>query len=116
MTFLVDWRTLGFSQEEFRILEGAPILVRSGRGSFYSTILPSDRAFLRYDPCCLEAVNTRGHAALRLVEDRLTGCTPQFHKWRQGDILIIDNWRVLHGRGPSDNGSGRSLARILIDA
>ncbi|WP_369009161.1 hypothetical protein [Aminobacter carboxidus] len=31
-------------------------------------------------------------------------------------MIIIDNWRVLHGRSPSDQGSGRRLARILIDA
>ncbi|MDO9461534.1 MAG: TauD/TfdA family dioxygenase, partial [Alphaproteobacteria bacterium] len=65
---------------------------------------------------CIEAVDARGRAALKLVEERLTGCTPQSHEWRRGDILVIDNWRVLHGRGPSGNGSGRRLARILIDA
>jgi hypothetical protein len=116
VTVLLDWRTLGFSPEEFELLEGAPILVRSGRSSFYTTMLPSDRAFFRYDPGCLEAVDTRGRAALRLVEDRLASGAPHSHEWRPGDILIIDNWRVLHGRGPSDHGSGRRLARIFIDA
>ena len=42
---LLDWRTLGFSPEEFELLEGAPILVRCGRSSFYTTVLPSDRSF-----------------------------------------------------------------------
>ncbi|MET4155466.1 hypothetical protein ABIC08_006262 [Bradyrhizobium sp. RT9b] len=116
VTVLLDWRTLGFSSEEFELLEGAPILVRCGRSSFYTTVLPSDRSFFRYDPGCLEAVDARGRAALRLVEDRLTGGAPHSHEWRPGGILIIDNWRVLHGRGPSDHGSGRRLARILIDA
>ena len=115
VTLLLDWRTLGFSPEEFELLEGAPILVRSGRSSFYTTMLPTDRSFFRYDPGCLEAVDARGRAALRLVEDRLAGGAPHGHEWRPGDILIIDNWRVLHGRGRSDHGSGRRLARILID-
>ena len=113
---LLDWRTLGFSPDELHLLEGAPVLVRTGRRSFYSTILSPDRAFLRYDPGCLEAVDSRGQAALALVEHRLAGGSPQTYHWRRGDILIIDNWRVLHGRGPSDRGSGRRLARILIDA
>ncbi|WP_352794918.1 TauD/TfdA family dioxygenase [Mesorhizobium sp. M0243] len=116
VTMLLDWRTLGFSPDELHLLEGAPILVRTGRRSFYSTILSPDRAFLRYDPGCLEAVDERGQAALRLVEHRLTGGSPEVHRWRQGDILVIDNWRVLHGRGPTDQGSGRRLARVLIDA
>lgn len=115
VTMLLDWRTLGFSPEELQLLEGAPILVRTGRHSFYSTILPPNRAFLRYDPGCLEAIDERGRAALRLVEHRLAGGSPETHEWRRGDILIIDNWRVLHGRGRSDKGSCRRLARILID-
>lgn len=116
VTMLLDWRTLGFSPDELHLLEGAPILVRTGRRSFYSTILSPDRAFLRYDPGCLEAVDERGQAALRLVEDRLASGSPEVHNWHQGDILVIDNWRVLHGRGPAAQSSSRRLARILIDA
>lgn len=46
VTMLLDWRTLGISPEELHVLEGAPVLVRTGRLSFYSTVLPPDRAFL----------------------------------------------------------------------
>lgn len=116
VTMLLDWRALGFSPEELHLLEGAPIFVRTGRRSFYSTILSADRAYLRYDPGCLEAVDERGRTALRLLEQRLAVGFAETHEWRRGDILIIDNWRVLHGRGPSGHGSGRRLARILIDA
>lgn len=115
-TMLLDWKTLGFSVEELDLLEGTPMLVRSGRRSFYSTILAPGGAFLRYDPGCLEPVDQRGRMALALIEDRIAGASPQAHHWRQGDILVIDNWRVLHGRSPSDRGSGRRLARILINA
>ena len=115
-TMLLDWRALGFSREELGLLEDAPVLVRNGRRSFYSTILSSGAAFLRYDPGCLEAVDERGREALAFVERRIAGAPPEAHHWRRGDILIIDNWRVLHGRSPSDQGSGRRLARILIDA
>lgn len=116
VTMLLDWRTLDFAPEELQLLEDAPILVRAGRRSFYSTLLSSDRGFLRYDPGCLEAVDDRGWAALQLMERRLAGAVPEVHYWRRGDILIIDNWRVLHGRGPSEQGSGRRLARVLTDA
>ncbi len=112
---LIDWRSLSFSAHELLLLESAPILVRTGRRSFYSTILSQDRTFLRYDPGCLEAVNERGRDALQLVEDRLTSSYPYIHEWRQGDILIIDNWRVLHGRGSCVQNSRRRLVRILIN-
>ncbi|MGE4324534.1 MAG: TauD/TfdA family dioxygenase [Pseudodonghicola sp.] len=106
----------GIAEPLTDLLEGTPVLVRSGRRSFYSTILAPGGAFLRYDPGCLEAVDQRGRMALALIEDRIAAASPQAHHWRQGDILIIDNWRVLHGRSPSGPGSGRRLARILIDA
>jgi Taurine catabolism dioxygenase TauD, TfdA family len=115
-TRLLDWRTLAFSPEDFQLLESAPVLVRSGRRSFYSTILSSDRRFLRYDPACLEAVDERGRSALKLLKHQLALGSSETHEWHRGDILIVDNWRVLHGRGPSAPDSGRSLARILIDA
>ena len=116
VTTLLDWRGLAFSSDEVQLLEGAPILVRTGRRSFYSTILPPGRAFLRYDPGCLEAVDERGRCALELLERRLALSVPDTHEWRYADILIIDNWRVLHGRGPSEPNSGRRLATILINA
>ncbi len=115
-TILLDWRTLGFSLEELHLLQGAPVLVRTGRRSFYSTVLSPDHSYLRYDPGCLEAVVGRGRAALKLREQRLARRSPDFHEWRGGSILIIDNWRVLHGRGRSQRGSGRRLMRILVDA
>jgi hypothetical protein len=116
VTKLLDWRALAFSSDDLRLLENAPVLVRTGRRSFYATIMSSDRAFLRYDPSCLEAVDQRGRSALTLLEHQLARASPESYEWRQGDILVIDNWRVLHGRGPSKPDSGRSLARILIDA
>lgn len=115
-TTLLDWRTLGFSIDELSLLESAPILVRNGRRSFYSTVLSPGHAFLRYDPACLEAVDERGRTALKIVDRRLAGGSPARHQWCRGDILIIDNWRVLHGRTPSEQGSARRLARILINA
>jgi hypothetical protein len=60
--------------------------------------------------------NESGRSALRLVEQRLVLGSPDIHHWQRGDILIIDNWRLLHARGPSDHGAERGLARILIDA
>lgn len=115
-TKLLDWQGLALSEEERRLLEAAPILVRNGRRSFYTTILSPQFGFLRYDPGCVEAVDERGNAALCLMKHRLATSRPTTHQWRRGDILIIDNWRVLHARGHSELGSGRRLARILIDA
>ena len=115
-TMLLDWRKLEFSKKEFDLLKATPVLVRTGRRSFYSTILAPGGDFLRYDLGCIEALDARGVNALKLVEERIATAEVETHHWSQGDILIIDNWCILHGRSPSDKGSGRRLARVLINA
>jgi hypothetical protein len=114
-TLLVDWTGIGLDERDFALLESAPILVRTGRRSFYSTILPRGREFLRFDPGCMEAVDRRGADAMRLVEERLAEALVHSQDWRTGDMLLVDNWRILHGREPSSAGNGRRLARVLID-
>lgn len=114
-TLLLDWTKIGWTREETELLESAPILVRTGRRSFYSTVLPKSREYLRYDPGCVEAVDQRGEDALRVVRDRLARSKVERQDWKAGDILVVDNWRVLHGREPSSEGNGRRLARVLID-
>ncbi|WP_449105415.1 TauD/TfdA family dioxygenase [Pseudomonas mohnii] len=114
-TRLLDWRTLPISPEQSDLLRNAPILVRSGRRSFYTTLLSTSPEFLRYDPVCLEGVDARGESALQLIKGLLTRANLVVHEWRQGNVLVIDNWRVLHGRSPSMPDSGRRLARMLID-
>lgn len=114
-TLLMDWTQLVFDEQEYALLEHAPVLVRTGRRSFYSTILPKGREFLRFDPGCMEAVDRRGRQAIELVRNRLASADVQIQDWRKGDMLLIDNWRLLHGREPSSAKSGRILARVLID-
>lgn len=114
-TLLVDWNRIGLDERDFALLENAPILVRTGRRSFYSTILPKRRDFLRFDPGCMEAIDRRGAEAMRLMEERLAAARADRQDWRTGDMLLVDNWRILHGREPSNAGNGRRLARVLID-
>ena len=114
-TMLLDWQSVNLTAEELCFLETAPILVRTGRRSFYSTLLPANRSYLRYDPGCIEAVDERGREAIKIVQRSLAEGIFHLHQWYRGDIVVIDNWRVLHGRAPTDYGSGRRLARILID-
>jgi alpha-ketoglutarate-dependent taurine dioxygenase len=37
-------------------------------------------------------------------------------KWQRGDVLVVDNWRMLHARAPggSDDAGIRRLERILV--
>lgn len=114
-TGLLHRDQLAFSSDERALLRNAVVLVRSGRRSFYSSILPADEAWMRFDTGCLEALDARGRAAIELVEKRLTRSTPTLHHWIAGGVLVIDNWRVLHGRTSAEGAVGRRLMRMLID-
>lgn len=114
-TALLHRDQLAFSSDERALLRNAVVLVRSGRRSFYSSILPADEAWMRFDTGCLEAFDARGRAAIGLVEKRLTRSTPTLHHWIAGGVLVIDNWRVLHGRTSAVGAVGRRLMRMLID-
>lgn len=114
-TRIIDRRTLNFSEEELNLLRSAPVLVRSGRSSFYATILPRTESYMRYDPHCMEAIDDRGRLALNVIERRLSEIVEQRVEWHEGQILVIDNWRALHGREEVEVGSDRLLARMLIN-
>ena len=45
-------------------------------------------------PTTSDAIET-----LREIEVRAAETTPTIFDWQIGDMLVVDNWRVLHGRG-----------------
>jgi alpha-ketoglutarate-dependent taurine dioxygenase len=62
-------------------------------------------------PVCSDA-----HAVLDLITGRMADAEPAAIRWRTGDVLVIDNWHMLHGRGlagklPSPD---RSLFRVAV--
>lgn len=112
-TRIVDTRELVFTASERELLASAPLLVRTGRRSFYSTILDRKRPFLRYDPGCMEPVDPRGEEAMVVMRDTLARARVCLHDWFPGEVLMIDNWRMLHGRTAA-SADGRLLLRIGV--
>lgn len=112
-TRLVPISALKFSPGELSLLASAAVLVRTGRRSFYSTILDKGRPFLRYDPGCMEPLDARGEEALQIVSDAIGRIEVIKHEWRRGEILLIDNWNMLHGRTATAADS-RLLFRVSV--
>jgi len=69
----------------------------------------------RYDPCCM-TVRDRRHMDLAAeLDEELGQLRMTEHFWKADSALIIDNWRVLHGRGPSLTADfDRVLERIVV--
>lgn len=114
-TILLDSQVVTLTDRITAICKSAVFLIRNGRRSFYGSILDKHRPFVRFDQGCMEAVTKEGIEAVEALS-RTRNCAKLYHHdWKPGDILVIDNWRVLHGRGfDGPTCQGRVLLRATI--
>ncbi|WP_245487593.1 TauD/TfdA family dioxygenase [Rhizobium leguminosarum] len=69
---------------------------------------------LRWDQLFLTPMNSEAEEAkIRASQIRELGPLHEFHLRDLGDILLIDNWRMLHGRGPVSS-AVRIIERVYL--
>ena len=114
-TLLLDIKSLPLGRDSLRKLHETPFRVVNGRHSFFSTIMHRDRDFVRYDPGCMFPLHVEEQAILDILRaDRWTGFLHSF-QWSRKKFLLIDNWRMLHGRSAiGTNAVSRHLIRIYV--
>ena len=114
-TRLMDTRRLSLNENQLLLLHSTPLRVTNGRNSFFSTILSKARPFVRFDPGCMTASTPAGPTALAVLSRLNWPDYIETVHWKAGTVVVIDNWRVLHGRGHADcPDSDRKLLRISI--
>jgi len=113
-TLLIRMNDLGLDKQDKELLNSGVFLVRNGRASWYSTVLCRDQPFVRFDPACMIAATPLGDSASLMLQKRCAVCQPIRIKWRKDDVLIIDNWKLLHGRESAVSDYDRVLLRILV--
>jgi alpha-ketoglutarate-dependent taurine dioxygenase len=116
-TVLFDSAALCLTQQDRDLLYSTPFRVINGRRSFFSTVLQHGQPFIRYDQGCMAPVLGSGQRAERIFSDRDAqhGLLVPF-RWKRGMVLIVDNWRVLHGRDQASCNDGeRALLRVLVN-
>jgi hypothetical protein len=93
-------------------------LVRTPSKNFYCSMrfLAGDATGWRYDAQCMSPVN---EAALRVKEmlGSLSTCSRvDCIHWTGHSAVVLCNWEVLHGRGPSPpDENGRILERVYVE-
>jgi hypothetical protein len=114
-TVLLDYTEIDITNSEKHLLFNSPFKISNGRNSFYGQVLSKKRNFIRYDPGCMTPATNQGKGISYLFsEERIKGALKKI-TWETGKIVIIDNWRILHGRGASMNdGHDRVLYRVLV--
>jgi alpha-ketoglutarate-dependent taurine dioxygenase len=119
-TTLLDSYRFALDQKLAQELLQTPWSVRWGEVSFRSWVLQSfssgkGRWRIRYDRCCMIPFDEAHKGLLDRLEHALIALEPETHYWEPGIVLIIDNWRVLHGRGKCTGSDfGRSLERVVV--
>lgn len=114
-TLLMDTRRLPLNEHQFSLLHSTPLRVTNGRNSFFSTILSKARPFVRFDPGCMTPTTTAGVKALAVLAKDSWPDHIETVCWKAGTVVVIDNWRMLHGRGHADcPDADRKLLRISI--
>src|SRR6266403_1647967 len=115
-TTLLRFRDLQVTAPERARFESAPFLVRNGRQSFYSTICSPSRPFIRFDESCMVPQGAESEASAKLIAHRAVEVGFTSVHWRTGDVLVLDNWNVLHGRGlgAAEASPDRKLLRVSV--
>lgn len=114
-TTLLDTHNINLQKQELELLHTAVFSVTNGRNSFFSSILSPKRQFIRYDPGCMKATSSSADAAMKIFNSDRWQQSIDRIQWETGMTVVIDNWRMLHGRESSaSNDSTRTLLRVLI--
>lgn len=114
-TMIADSLDLGIDSETRRNLRDCQFRVLNGRRSFFAPVLGPNDSFLRFDQACMALVDARSRAALGVMSQAISDLPVETIDWFEGRVLLMDNWRVLHGRtAPARVGGGRVLARVLV--
>ncbi len=73
---------------------------------------------IRWDSIYLRPANVYAQAIFRRIEDFLSRMQPVSQVLlNKGDTLLLDNWRVLHGRSPVQNlTSPRKIDRVYLSS
>jgi len=114
-TMLARFDHLNLNEANISALEAAPFIVRNGRRSFYVTPFDADKMRIRYDRGCM-IPTAESSSVARLLDQALEQAPHHAIGWQPGDVVVIDNWRVLHGRGfqTGQASDDRRLLRMSI--
>lgn len=70
----------------------------------------------RYDSQCMSPANKAASQVRRILDTRLAEIRETELYWTEGTSVVVDNWKVLHGRGPMPVAERqRTLERIYVE-
>ncbi|MCE7058156.1 TauD/TfdA family dioxygenase [Algoriphagus sp. AGSA1] len=103
------------SLNDFKSAERAIFKVRTLHIQFYTSLIFKENGItgFKYDPNCMEPANYHGKRIVEIFND-ISAETIKVN-WCGNKAVLIDNWKMLHGRNSVDPSENRELKRIYID-
>ena len=104
--------------ELYALAERSVWLVRTPSKSFYCSMKFRSRGTTgwRYDRQCMIPVNDAAVKVQELLRPLLLGDRIHYINWTDDLAVVLCNWEVLHGRGPSPPcENGRILERVYVE-
>jgi alpha-ketoglutarate-dependent taurine dioxygenase len=82
----------------------------------WQTSSEQSEQLIRWDSIYLKPANEHAEKVFRLIEDCLSRVQPiETVLLNEGDTLLVDNWRLLHGRSTVQNpASPRRIHRVYL--
>jgi alpha-ketoglutarate-dependent taurine dioxygenase len=116
-TVLVDTRQWRLARPERRALQNEVWVIHRTHKPFLCTHSIADgHGGFRVDYECMRPAVRDCTSASKVVASAIA-ITPKTHvEWQPGDLVVIDNRRMLHGRGKANaSDQDRVLKRVLIE-
>lgn len=117
-TLVADFDGMQFTPSELKTLKREQWVVRGGRGrTFYAPLLDEidGRRRIRWDPGCMSPVAGTTPVGQEIVAGALRSADATEIRWHEGEVTILDNWRMLHARpAVSRDDELRVLERIMV--
>lgn len=91
--------------------------IKTSERSFFSSLIFTELGTqgMKYDPTCMIPANKSAKDIELKLREIFAQVKPEYIEWTKGKILIIDNWRALHGRTCVNQEENRVLKRIYIN-
>lgn len=116
-TMLIDSQEWVLTRRDRSVLCNEPWKVVSGMTRFLCTLLrkQGETLAIRYDSECMSPAVASSVRSSALIDEFVASGENVEISWNAGDLLIFDNHRMVHRRGPSlTEDTDRILYRILL--
>jgi hypothetical protein len=117
-TVLIDSDEFRLAAGDRKLLERAVWRVDRGPIAFLASIVNRQGSCVgvRFDRGCMEPAHPTAEAAAEVLESAISEAPSTAIAWEPGVGVVVDNWRILHGRPPVDASESdtRRLERVLV--